>query len=269
MIPRDRARVLITVKAAPEPSEKYGDTVCVAGIRLDGPSPTWIRLYPVPFRWMTSRQQFHKYEVIEVDLLPSVNDRRPESHRIDVDSVVRLHHVESLSARGSILDPLIGPTMCQIREGVVADLNARSLALVEVREVRDLIVVAGRGWTPAQQAKIDRAVQQEALFGVTPPELQAPRFEAKYHYFCMDADCRGHRQGILDWELTAFQRRLSRDDEKAAASIRKRFLDELCAPSKRVHFYVGNIADPTKRRNFSVLGVYGPPRLSDFRSTLF
>ena len=26
----EQARVLITVKASPEPSEKYGDTVCVA-----------------------------------------------------------------------------------------------------------------------------------------------------------------------------------------------------------------------------------------------
>ncbi|CAM3719201.1 hypothetical protein E4A47_04460 [Micrococcus flavus] len=37
------ARVLITVKATPQPSQKYGDTVCVAGIRLredTGPDST-------------------------------------------------------------------------------------------------------------------------------------------------------------------------------------------------------------------------------------
>ena len=31
----ERAEVLITVKASPEPSEAHGDTVCVAGVRLD------------------------------------------------------------------------------------------------------------------------------------------------------------------------------------------------------------------------------------------
>ena len=32
----ETARVLITVKASPQPSAKYGDTVCVAGIRVGG-----------------------------------------------------------------------------------------------------------------------------------------------------------------------------------------------------------------------------------------
>lgn len=52
---------------------------------------------------------------------------------------------------------------------------------------------------------LDRALQQESLFGdATPPELKPPRFIAKYHYFCETADCPGHKQRILDWELTAF-----------------------------------------------------------------
>ena len=39
--------VLVTVKAYPNLSRKYGETVCVAGIDLD--SKQWIRLYPIPF----------------------------------------------------------------------------------------------------------------------------------------------------------------------------------------------------------------------------
>jgi hypothetical protein len=30
-----RLRMIVTVKAAPNPSEKYGETVCVAGISAD------------------------------------------------------------------------------------------------------------------------------------------------------------------------------------------------------------------------------------------
>jgi hypothetical protein len=40
-------RILVTVKAYPNPSSKYDETVCVAGIDVN--SKEWIRLYPVPY----------------------------------------------------------------------------------------------------------------------------------------------------------------------------------------------------------------------------
>lgn len=57
-------RVLVTVKAYPNLSRKYGETVCVAGIDLD--TNQWIRLYPIPFRDLDSDQKFKKYNIIEV-----------------------------------------------------------------------------------------------------------------------------------------------------------------------------------------------------------
>ena len=54
----EKARILITVKTRPEPSKSYGETVCIAGLRID-PDPEglrvardirWVRLYPVPVR---------------------------------------------------------------------------------------------------------------------------------------------------------------------------------------------------------------------------
>ena len=42
----ETAEVMITVKTYPNPSETYGETVCVAGVRLDRGAPEWIRLYP-------------------------------------------------------------------------------------------------------------------------------------------------------------------------------------------------------------------------------
>ena len=49
-----RLRVLVTVKAAPNPSATHGETVCVAGVRLGDVGPTgWIRLYPINFRHLS------------------------------------------------------------------------------------------------------------------------------------------------------------------------------------------------------------------------
>jgi len=46
MIGSGRLRVLVLVKAAPQPSRQYGDTVCVAGVTLDAESQ-WVRLYDI------------------------------------------------------------------------------------------------------------------------------------------------------------------------------------------------------------------------------
>lgn len=78
---RERMKVLITVKAAPEPSKSYGDTVCVAGVRVDGEPHEWIRLYPVPFRHLATEEQFSKYQVVELDVNPAQHDSRSESRR--------------------------------------------------------------------------------------------------------------------------------------------------------------------------------------------
>jgi hypothetical protein len=44
--------VLVLVKATPQPSRQYGDTVCVAGADMNADPLRWVRLYPVPFRYM-------------------------------------------------------------------------------------------------------------------------------------------------------------------------------------------------------------------------
>jgi hypothetical protein len=58
--------VLVLVKAYPQPSTKYTESVCVAGLRLDTPVPGWVRLYPVPFRLLKRERQFSKYDLIRV-----------------------------------------------------------------------------------------------------------------------------------------------------------------------------------------------------------
>ena len=40
--------MLVVVKAYPNPSNKYLESSCVAGIRTDIQPPEWVRLYPSP-----------------------------------------------------------------------------------------------------------------------------------------------------------------------------------------------------------------------------
>jgi len=81
----ERRRVLITVKAYPNPSKKYGETVCCAGVDLA--ANQWIRLYPIPFRDLDDEQRFKKYNVIEVNCAKATDDHRPESYKVDAGSI--------------------------------------------------------------------------------------------------------------------------------------------------------------------------------------
>lgn len=77
--------VLVTVKAYPNPSKKYGETVCCAGI--DTATGEWVRLYPIPYRDLDISQKFKKYTVIKIRCHKALDDHRLESYKVDCDSM--------------------------------------------------------------------------------------------------------------------------------------------------------------------------------------
>lgn len=270
---RERMKVLITVKAAPEPSKSYGDTVCVAGVRVDREPHEWIRLYPVPFRHLATEEQFSKYQVVELDVNPAQHDSRSESRRPVWGSLTIDEAALKVPARAIVLEPMQTRTMCELVAGVQANMNAQSLGLVRVRELQRFEITDHPGWTPAQQASIAASLEP-TLFddpdAKPVPALEAPRLRVYYKYLCMSEGCGGHRQSILDFEMSALQyrgRHLALEELKAR--ITTKFRDEKFGPDKRTSLFVGNIADPVKRRSFSTLGVFTVPAGSDYSSTLF
>jgi len=57
--------ILVVVKTYPNPSKKYQETVCVAGVLLENP-PRWIRIYPILFRDLPFDQQFKKFQCLKI-----------------------------------------------------------------------------------------------------------------------------------------------------------------------------------------------------------
>jgi hypothetical protein len=254
-----RLEVLITVKAAPNPSATYGETVCVAGISAALSSPGWIRLYPINFRYLEQEHKFRKYDIVSVDAKPNdKDDFRAESWRPNLDSLTVVRHLDGWRRRRPWLDPYVDASMCELNRQARADAHARSLGLVRATDVGGLDIESHPGWTKDEQRKIDGYLSQLQLFGDddrTP--LQAPRFRGYYKWRCTDAKCGGHRQGLIDWEFIALQRRLAgQGDAEASAALRKRWVEELCGPRNEVSFYVGNQAKHPQ--TFSILGVYYP-----------
>ena len=253
-----RLQLVITVKAAPNPSEKYGETVCVAGLSIDPERPGWIRLYPINFRELGEKESFRKYQIVSVDAVPARQDSRRESWRPRMDTLA-IDGKLSRKQRKLWIEPAIGTTtMCRLNRDATRD--SPSLGLVRPARVIGLKIEKHPGWTKDQQAKLDQYASQYDLFGDSDrTPLQAPRFTGAYHYVCEEPGCKGHQQNLIDWEFVALQRRLlDRDDASARSALEQRFLHEMCAPDRDLAFYVGNMA--LHPRAFSVLGVYWPAR---------
>ncbi|MEU8116554.1 hypothetical protein [Micromonospora sp. NPDC048947] len=253
-------RLLITVKAAPNPSARYGETVCVGALGMDPPWTGWIRLYPVHYRDLDDEGKFHKYDIIHVDALPASQDQRRESWKPIVDTITTERHIASRQSRRNLLDPLVEDSMCWLNKQARDDRSARSIALIRVADISSLQVKRHPGWSAEDRKKIAGYLNQlDLLEPAKRSPLQAPRFTGAYRYRCADRHCRGHQQTLWDWEFVALQRRLDQlTDAEAAEQLRNKFLTQLCAADRDVAFYVGNQA--ARPQSFSIGGVYAPRR---------
>ena len=86
-------RILVTVKAYPNKSGKSEEAICAAGIDVD--NLNWVRLYPIPFRDLEEDKKFKKYNIIEAEVSKPSDDSRPESLRINTDTIKILDVLES------------------------------------------------------------------------------------------------------------------------------------------------------------------------------
>mgnify|MGYP000862377234 FL=1 len=82
-------KILIAVKTYPNPSKKYNETVCTAGLDED---KNWIRIYPITFRARPLEEQYKKYQWIQVDIQKTTGtDFRPESYHLsNLDDEIKI-----------------------------------------------------------------------------------------------------------------------------------------------------------------------------------
>ena len=254
--------VLILVKTTPTPSTTYEDTVCVAGIALAPGPPRWVRLYPIPFRHLDSETQFAKYEVVAVKVGQPSNDPRAESLRVDVSTIRSVRKLDSWVDRIAVILNMEPTTACALNTGTRADPNATSLGIMRPHAV-ELEVKPHAGWTPKQRRVLNEWAHKvtlplDGLRHDAAPPLELPPLEAWYRYKCEAQDCKGHRQGILDWELTALQLRARKSGADIERWVRNNFYDRMFAPQRQPWLILGNNAAGNKRSSFSVLSVFYP-----------
>ena len=255
--------ILIIVKAYPNPSKKYVESSCTAGITRGG---EWLRLHPLPFRLLESEKQFKKYQWIRASIKKS-NDPRPESHNIDIDSIEILP--ESLSTehdwaqRRAFLEPLRRQSMEEIRRE--QDKTNMSLALFRPKRIETLLIgPADPSWSPEQVA----ALQQQQFFDNDKPvPLEKIPCDFKYRYMCDDPKCKGHEQSIVDWEIYQSYRRWRKEyGEKWEEKLRQRYEYDM-QQRNDTHFIVGTMRGYPQ--SWIIIGLFYPPQAEGQQGVLF
>jgi len=155
---RQNMRVLITVTAAPTPSQTYGETVCVAGVRLDPGHDGWVRLYPVNLRHLGG-DRFHKYDVLDLVATPQTkHDQRIESWCPELSTIKRVKHIDGWPRRMTHLQALARSDMCAMVDATRSDPRAASLGLIKPTQVVDFDVELHGGWTSDERNSLACAV---------------------------------------------------------------------------------------------------------------
>jgi hypothetical protein len=250
-------RVLITVKAYPNPSKKYVETVCCAGIDKD--TLQWIRLYPIPFRDLDNSQKFQKYSIIQVRCWKSKEDSRTESYKVDSDSIQKLLFLDTKKdkwqARKDIVLQTVSPSFCDI----LGDTNNnKSLGMFKPCDVQF-------SWEKAQledETKRQAVYAQLSFLDKAKNPIEQIPFDFYYQFKCQNVpNCPGHKLPIVDWEIKQSYRKwrsLYGSEDELLQKIKQRWLNEMCAQEKDVYFYVGNMN--RFHDQFMILGVFYPPK---------
>ncbi len=246
--------VLVCVKAYPTLSTRYGEAVCVAGVRLDTPAPEWVRLFPVPFRDMSAELRFKKYEVIRVRAARHSTDTRFETWRPNIDSIVRESTVpggDHWPKRREFLEPLVGPSLCELNRGRRNGAPGPSLGLVRPRIVSDLKVQETEPWTDSQ-----RGIAGQGNLLTAKPDLEQPGHAFSYAWTCLDSECKGHKQKVVDWELGEAYRKWQTNRRSVVDQIRHKWFTQMCGEERDTMFFLGD--QHTRPGQFLVLGVFWP-----------
>lgn len=204
-MPKHATELLILTKTYPTPSHKYRETTCVAALSQAG---SLLRLFPVPYRLLSDDVKFKKWEWIQASITRASTDNRPESHRIDVDTILITQ--KSVGTRHGWAERrrLLEPHIVDNFEALEARRQNSGQTLGFIRPNRvlqlDVTLVKESEWTEEDKIKL----VQDGLFDSEEVKARAPLKKLPYdfHYVYTCSTSTGettHRHKITDWEVGA------------------------------------------------------------------
>ena len=246
MAPATTERALVLVKAFPQPSQKYEETVCCAGIT---PAGQFVRLYPVRYRRLKPEQRFNRWDVIEYEAIAPVNDHRPESRHVDEASIRIVQTAGQLSeaSRVGLWAHHVSASQAALKESNAA--LGTSLGVIKPDEgslhfrARKLAAGSPEARQIASDFKQVSLIDSEAL------TLLQVEYEFSYRFACAGAK---HDMKIHDWEVqAAFLAYKRRYGATALKTLKSEYQERI--PARNLHFVMGTMAAHPK--TFIIIGL--------------
>lgn len=195
---------IILVKAWPQPSQKYGETVCCAGVTRQR---EWRRLFPIRFRHLEGSAQFRRWDIVEYRPERPRDDNRAESRRVDEPSLRRIRTMPE-SERPAFFDPLFRPSI-QNAAG-----RGESLTLIRPKSLRFKFKRKSDSELAEEQLRRARTLAQGSLFDKELAKIEPCPFNLSVAF----EDAEGpHEMGCGDWETAAAFFNLRRQYGEVAA----------------------------------------------------
>jgi hypothetical protein len=262
-------KILITVKTYPTLSEKYDELVCTAGFKEDG---SWIRIYPVPFRKLDYKNQYNKWQWIEMDITKNTSDFRPESFRpqdIDKDFIMgnKIGTQNNWALRKRIVLKNVHTNMDEL----IKQSKNTGISLATLKPtVHDFVwEECVREWDKKKLDAIQINQLQGDLFREEAKKLFSvvKKMPYEFSYIFTTDDGKERKLMIEDWELGQLYwnclKAANGNEAVACRKVREKYFDEF-VKTKDLYFFLGT----TKRFHkiapnpFIIIGTFYPPKAS-------
>lgn len=224
----EKKRILITVKTYPLPSNQSIETVCTAGLTEDG---QWIRLYPIPHRYLNGDSQFSVFDWIEasVEKRPASKDRRPESYSVDRDSIAITGHLDSkkdIAVRYKYIASVEKASLEHLK--ALHDQTGVSLGVIHPKMMKGLSFEKDADdWTEEQKKRLNQTSLFDSQNSKTP--LRKVPYKIKCSFTCNDPNCKGHNLMLSSWEynwtLLKLLDKYGQSRELAMQELQKRWME--------------------------------------------
>lgn len=248
MLKQQRVRARILVKAYPQPSRTYEETVCVAAVSEDGQD--MLRLYPIRYRHLPKDRQFERFDLIEFDAERPRDDHRPESRHVIEDSIRIVGRGKDLSdaSKVQLWKPFVAPSLKALHEENKATHRSFGIVRPDPGSMK-FFAKPVKQTSEQEQALSTSLFQQNALFGDPLKPLQKPEYSFGYRF---TSDGHEHNHLVHDWEVqAAYFAYCKRYGDKALEMLQQEYGQNI--PTRNPHFIMGTMkAHP---QTFIIIGI--------------
>jgi hypothetical protein len=255
-------KALIVVRTYPTPATNGAEISCTAAITDKG---EWLRLFPVPWRYLPQDQRFRKYQWVEMEV-KKARDPRPESYKLVLNSIRIVSDVlkpdNEWQARKDVVLPLRSHCLCCLVEKRNTD-KYPTLGIFRPKAVKRLLVrPASDTWTPDQLA----ILRQGHLFETAPlKQLEKIPHKFQYEFECDHAGCSGHTIICTDWEMSESFRKWKQEyGDGWEEKFRQKYEAEMIG-KRDLHFFVGTMHGHPG--TWIIVGLFYPPSAKDLDDT--